>query len=357
MGLMGLGGTFSVLCFPQFNTVFIGAFGWQAAWVVLAIAIWIVLVIPSVLLVRNRPTDLGLLPDGHVPEPETDDDEGGNRNATRAAQLADELWRESFTVAQACRTSAFWKLLTALCVGSMVGTGLVFHQVSLLGERGVSASGALALLGAQAMVGTVVSIVAGYLTDRIEARHIMACGMTVFAGSIVLVLFLPSPAVAVVYAGMLGVHGGIMRSTGTVVWVNFFGRLHQGAVRGVVMAFTIAAAALGPIPLAISKDYWGSYDLALGGFLILPILAAMMVWSARQPTKDCSPTEDDTDTPSPQKERAPSSERWRSIEGMAARKRTIAASQQDESSICAIQATAETPAECGPPPDSPLPLK
>jgi MFS-type transporter involved in bile tolerance (Atg22 family) len=47
----------------------------------------------------------------------------------------------------------------------------------------------------------------------------------------------------------------------------------------------VAAAAFGPLPLALGKDYLGNYNLVLLSFLVLPVLAFLGVLTARQPVK------------------------------------------------------------------------
>ena len=88
---------------------------------------------------------------------------------------------------------------------------------------------------------------------------------------------------SVEYAVMLGLHGSILRSTGTVVWMNYYGRKHQGAIRGIAMAVMIFAAAAGPLPLALSIDRLGTYDIALYGFIAVPLAAAGLVCTAHAP--------------------------------------------------------------------------
>jgi len=109
--------------------------------------------------------------------------------------------------------------------------------------------------------------------------------MVMLAAATLLVTTLPFTWMAFVYAMLMGLHGSILRSTGTVVWINYYGRAHQGEVRGVAWSMMILGAALGPLPLAWSIDYLGSYDAALYGFLILPLLAGAAVWTAIPPLR------------------------------------------------------------------------
>ena len=84
-------------------------------------------------------------------------------------------------------------------------------------------------------------------------------------------------------AGLLGLQGGIIRTAGTAVWINYYGRTNQGAIRGVAMSAAVVAAACGPLPLAMSWDRTGSYTVALAVFGVLPLLAGIGVVTARRP--------------------------------------------------------------------------
>ncbi len=267
--ISGIGGSISVMTVPLLNRWMIAEYDWRVAWVVMGCVVWATLVLPAWLFVRDRPEDLGLQPDGldsleHPP-------------ATKLHVIS------SWNVAQVLRDPTFWKLLSVPATSGMVGTGLVFHQVSLLGSRGVSPTWALGLISFQALIATLAALGAGWLTDRYSNRLLLALSMLMLASATVIVLVMPRPAVAIIYAVLLGLHGSIMRSTGNVVWLNYYGRAHQGAVRGVAFAVMILAAALGPLPFALAIDRLGSYNWALVGFAIVPLVAAGLVMSAKPP--------------------------------------------------------------------------
>jgi MFS family permease len=283
-GLIGMGGTFSVMSIPQINDMIIGEYGWRASWGILAVAVWIVLILPGIFLVQDRPEDLGLLPDWKR-RSDLEEETSEPAVSTEVKHHRIRPTRESWTVSEAYRTATFWKILAVISTSSMIGTGLVFHQVSLLGEHGVSRSDTLILLGFQALVGTITSIVAGYLTDRMQSRYLLAACSLFLTSALLLLIVMPSPGYAFLYSGLLGLQGGIIRSTGTVIWINYYGRLYQGAVRGLAMSVMVIAAAFGPLPLALAKDYLGGYQSVLCAFLVLPILAAVVVLSAKIPVK------------------------------------------------------------------------
>lgn len=279
--IAGLGGGLSVMTVPLINNLLIDWYGWETTWAVLAVGVAGSLVLPGLLMIRDRPEDLGLHPDGLDPEDEEAGDDGSGE-ATAGGPSITSL-EDSWTVAEAVRDVTFWKLLAVPATSGLVGTGLIFHQVALFEQHGLSASEALGLLAFQAVFAMVMSFPAGYATDRVPARYLLFAAMTMLAGATLMVITLPFTWTALIYASLLGLHGSIMRSTATVVWINYYGRAHQGAVRGVAWAVMIVGAAIGPLPLALSIDELGSYAPALWGFLTLPAFAGLLVWTAKPP--------------------------------------------------------------------------
>jgi len=273
MGLLGLGSTRSFMTFPTSNHWLIEHQGWRGAWVVLALAVWGLLGLPALLLVRNRPEDLGLEPDRPPSWKKPEPPEKPARLSTTTIQG----WT--------AREAAFWKVLSALATSAMVSTGLVFHQVSLLSERGVSQEAALGLLSVQAFFACVMSLVGGALADRIPPRRLLCASMVFMAVAIVLLMGVRGPWIALPYSILLGYHTGIQRSSGSLVLVSYFGRAHFGAVKGLAMAMFIGASALGPLPLAIAKDWLGYYDVALLILLAFPVASALAVLSAHPPKR------------------------------------------------------------------------
>jgi len=277
--IAGVGGGLSVMTIPLLNNWIIENYSWQQAWITLSLCVWAVLTLPAIFLVRNRPEDLGMLPDGIAPD-ELDENVNDENDST-GSEVSDESW----TVAEVIRDTTFWKLLAVPSTAGLVGTGLVFHQVKLMEQHGLSPSYAFLLMTIQAGFATLLAFPAGIATDRFPNRFILAGAMVALATATALVMSMPVQWMTVVYALIMGLHGSIMRSTANVVWINYYGRANQGAVRGVAWSVMILASAMGPLPLAISTDYFGSYIPALIAFLVMPIVAAFAVWTAHPPKR------------------------------------------------------------------------
>ena len=139
------------------------------------------------------------------------------------------------------------------------------------------------------MIGTLAAMGAGWLTDRTENRYLLMAAMGFLATAVLIVLVMPFAVLSIAYAILLGLHGSILRSTGSVVWMTYYGRENQGAIRGVAMSVMIFGAAAGPLPVAMSVDYQGTYTPALLAFIAMPLVALMLVWSAKPPENGRNP--------------------------------------------------------------------
>jgi MFS family permease len=317
--IAGLGGGLSVMTIPLINNWLIQNYAWQTAWQVLACCVWAMLMIPGILILRDRPEEMGLHPDGLPPDDVPSDQSADDADASDAdtsgtesrTPVSDEFdsgssfespnvgqpeeqpqaftgptitsFEDSWTVSEVLRNPTFWKLLCVPATSGLVGTGLIFHQVELLKRHGLDRTESLLMMTVQAGFATLLQFPTGWLTDRVPSRYILAAAMLVLATANLLVIYMPVMWMAGVYALLLGIHGSVMRSTATVVWINYYGRAHQGAVRGVAWSAMILASAIGPLPLAISIDHYGSYEPALLMFLALPLSAAAAVWTAYPP--------------------------------------------------------------------------
>lgn len=211
--LSGIGATLSIMLFPVLNLTLIESFGWQNAWLALAGIVAVTMIVPPALFLRNRPEDIGLRPDGA--RPETDDENPAN--------VVVNPTTDAWTLSEVLRDPTFWKLISVGFCAGMIGTGLVFHQETILAAHGISKTMAMSLISFQAVIGTIATFGAGWLTDRVRAERLMAAAMLMLSGSVAIAWLMPHPSLIFLFAVLGGLNGSILRTAGTVVWVNYYG--------------------------------------------------------------------------------------------------------------------------------------
>jgi len=272
--LMSLGMALSQAAFPLIIHLLITNVGWRGAWIGLAFIIWGVVVLPSLVLVRRSPESVGLLPDGD------------SKPAPMAAAVASTVAQErAFSLGEAMRTRAFWLLLFAGAGQSLIGTALIFHQISLLGSRGLDASVAASVFAVLAPSSLVGAFTAGFLADLFPNRLILAVCQLLLVLAMVCVFAIAQPWQAFVYGAVLGISGGASLTTMTVIWANYYGRPHLGSIRGAAQTSMVGFAALGPLPFGFIFDLTGTYSTAILVFLSLPIACAAAALLAVPPRR------------------------------------------------------------------------
>ena len=139
-------------------------YGWRSA-LAFVVAMLLVAGLVALMLLRDRPADVGLAPFGEraiQPAPKQD--------LRLTAMMASPL--RALYAARTSRT--FWVLFATFYVCGLSTNGLIqTHWVSLCGDYGiapVAAAGALALIGAFDFVGTILS---GWLSDRYDNRWLL----------------------------------------------------------------------------------------------------------------------------------------------------------------------------------------
>ncbi|HIN36541.1 MAG TPA: MFS transporter [Dehalococcoidia bacterium] len=259
IAMMGLGAVLSSAIFPPFARFLIVNIGWREAYGVIG-AVAIVLIIPvTLLVVRNRPEDMGMFPDGS-PEPlvsETRQAMSGVRKDTRVYSSIN-----------------FWLLALSLGTPGLVSTALVFHQTSIFEEKGLSATLAAGVVVIFSGSSAVSSLLAGFAVDRIGPKALYAISMVSLLVALVLV-------VAVVYVLVMGVAGGAHHIVQGVIWAHYYGRHGLGRVQGSAMTINFCASAVGPLPLAIFHDLTGTYTVGMLVMMALPVLSILALVKAR----------------------------------------------------------------------------
>jgi MFS family permease len=267
--IIGLAATLSLAAVPPVNELLIGTVGWRGAWQVNAVVIWIVLLPAVALLIRDRPETLGQRPDGEPPP----------AHANPAPVELDH----GPTLREAFRIPAFWGLVGASVVPSLVVTGLAFNQVAIFTDRGLPGTLAATTFTVESAVGLPVTLLAGSLSDRFPLRYILAAGQICLVAAMISLLVADSAVLALLYSAWRGASSGLWMVAADVAWPAYFGRRHLGSIRGFGYAVGVAGAALGPIPFGLAYDVLGGYNPAILGLLILPVAATVAVLLALPP--------------------------------------------------------------------------
>jgi MFS family permease len=249
--------------------------GWRTACTAMGILVLLVLA-PINLLVRQRPEDIGLQPDGAAaPSPSS---------AKPISNIVDPDWASiDWTLGRALRTARFWWISLGYFGGLYIWYAVQVHQTKYLLDIGFSPQVAVWALGLVSLLGIPGQIWLGHLSDRLGREWIWTAGCSGFAICFAALIALKSvPTLLLVYVMVLaqGALGyGLTSIMGAVVLEIFQGK-HYGSIFGMVMLAALAGGAAGPWVTGVLHDLSGSYTSAFAVGIGVSGLSAIAIWMA-----------------------------------------------------------------------------
>ncbi len=255
---------------PLYAQLLISNAGWRPALVVTGIVTWVVSIAPSLLFLRRRPEDMGLLPDGVTAE---------ERPVTSNVKQRDI----NFTVKEVVKLRSFYLLATGLTLISLPTNGLMFHLVSFLTDRDFSAGYAVTVLAMFSTGGAIGSMLFGLLVGRFNIRLILVGNYLLMGMGYIVLLSVHSATLGLAWGLIHGTLQGGSFMMQQVIFADYYGRNSLGAIRGITRPAQMATNALGPLAAAVAYDATSSYSLVLCIFTVVAIVAAMFIFTAIPP--------------------------------------------------------------------------
>ena len=272
MGLTMIGTRGGMMIFPLVISAGIWLGGLREAFLLMALLVIIVGWLPS-LIIRRRPEDVGLRPDGL-----------GRRARRSSADAAQTLPSDpDWTVREAMRTRAFWLLLFGTTILMAVSGSVNFTFVSHMTQNGIDADTARSALAVWAGMGIVGGVLGGELRQRLAVRYSLPLVILITTSALVWFVLTDSVWMAFVFAVWHGLAFGAQLPLNRISFPDYFGRYSVGRIRSVTAPPQLLINAFGPLVSGLVIDNRGSYDLIYVVFVGLLLSAALSVLLARRP--------------------------------------------------------------------------
>jgi sugar phosphate permease len=265
-------------------------YDWRTAYQLLGV-VSLVMVVPLILIMRRRPEDLGLLPDGARPvagvaEPIAKHGGGRRRWSSSAGGGREFDWRSS----EALRTRTFWFITATAAVGTLTSSAVGFSLVPYLTEEvSLSRAQAAGVLSFGTIL-TIANLGWAFLANRFTPRW---CLVAVLVVSSAMVLYLyglryVAPAYAVplafLYALLWGLGHGPVGTLEHMMLAQFFGRNSYGTITGMLGPLQTTALGLGPLLSAVARDVTGDYGVFLLLMFAIHLSGIVLIFFIRPPS-------------------------------------------------------------------------
>lgn len=261
LGILLTGTSVGGVVIPPLATPLIERFGWRVAMTIVSLLIWLVLAPAVALLVRSRPSDVGLFPDGNASESKVV--EGSSAG---------------LTFGEALRTPLFWIFAC--------GAALIFYPIFVTSQQLILQT---AKIGFTAWQNTFVlsglfavsvggKFLFGYLSDHFSpVRVVLVCTTIMFASTFLLLDLNATTAFLFLVPFGLGYGGAFVLIQRLVA--DFFGERDYPKILGAItIGDTLGAVIGGMITGRLADMYGGDYTVGFYGVIVATGIAlALMV--------------------------------------------------------------------------------
>ncbi len=249
----GLGG----LVFNPVANWLVLTYGWEKTYIILGAIIGIFCIPTAILIMRRRPEEMGLFPDGTAAQ--------DKKTASEAAA--------GFTLGESVKLPIFWMLAGMILFLNALNMGIQQHLIPYLTDLGHSSTFAANIMA----VYLGMTIFGKLVLGRISDREGVVRGFVVF--SIVLgvgigILFGAKIAwVAVLFGVVYGFANAIQTVVPPLMTADGLGLKHYALIYGVMNIFSTLGAGIGMPLSGYIYDATGSYGYAFVLYIVLTALA------------------------------------------------------------------------------------
>ena len=271
---------------------------WRAAFRYLGL-FSLALTVPMIIIMRRRPEDIGLLPDGAEPNPSgADSSAPASAQTTRAGSRGTP--EASSTAREALRTRAFWVMASVtfikVAATSALGFNLVPHLQEAAGLTTPQAAGVLSISTFLALS----SLAWGQLAGKLTAKWCIVGALALSSAAALALLRVDSLLAAYIFGVLWGLFHSGLEVLMYILLAEYFGRESYGAIAGSLRPFEASGLGLGQLVGPLIYDFTGSYTLLIlfsSGFLALS--AALMLLTRRPARPGQAGLEGVSEVPSP----------------------------------------------------------
>lgn len=280
MGVSAMARPFGGSINIQIFSLIANAYSWRTAYRIHGL-VALAIVLPLLVVMRRRPSDIGLEPDGD--QPQLIADHGAQTLSMSDLQQRESAREFSWTATEAALTWSFWLIVVAESLVTLTSGTINFQIVPYLRDSGASVAVAAIGLSLSSLLGSLGNPFWGYMSDRYSPRSMLLGLLSLTCIAVALFLVIPNSNVAFAVVVFYGTVAGGLNILGNMMIAQYFGRTSFGSISGLVGPFQTGALGFGPTLGALIFTYTGSYTwlFLFGLFGFLGALACMTV--ARAP--------------------------------------------------------------------------
>lgn len=247
--------------------------GWRTVFVLFGIAMLAIVVVPAALILRKRPEDMGLLPDGDSA------DSNGPANTSKSSREPEYSW----TVKEAVRTPTLWFLILSAALGVLANGAVSFHQIAYYTDQGIDTKQAAVALSVFGLMGAISSGMWGFLVERFSERYMAIIAMGVAGTCMLFVQLVDTTSEAIIFSVFFGISARGEASLIQMMIAQYYGRNSYGTISSLLSPFQMLGLGFGPLAASVVHDIVGSYDIFFLSLAGIYAVTMVLLWLAKKP--------------------------------------------------------------------------
>jgi sugar phosphate permease len=239
----------------------------------------LVLAFPISRLIRDRPSQYGLFPDGIENKTSLIVD------SSQALGNALEDNSDDFTAMEAIKTPVFWFIAFGHGFTSMIILAMFSHLGLMIKDLGFSITTTGQIVSVYIFVALIFQLVGGYAGDHMPKNIALFIFSTIQAFSVLILLFAHSYGSLVLFGILFGMGFGGRNPLTVAIRGDYFGRNSFGKILGISTVPMNVLLLISPLMAGWIKDETGSYDMAILILAGFSMLGAIMFLISKKPIK------------------------------------------------------------------------
>jgi MFS family permease len=235
------------------------AFGWQKAIFILGVILGVVTIPLHVFILRRRPEDMGLFPDGELVAPQ----------AKKTAII---------NVRSVLKSRFFWILTLAFAISTLSMAAVRGHFIPLLISIGINPSTAALASGSIGIMQVAGRIFFAPIERHFSSKSMVIGVFMLMTLSLAILLLGGSPILIIIFIVLYGMAVGTHTLAKPLIVADVYGVLFYGRISSVMTIFIRLSLTLAPFGAGIMFDLFGSYTLMLYLVTGLSALSVILIW-------------------------------------------------------------------------------
>ena len=268
LAITSLGVPIGAMIFVPLTQYLIDFSGWRNTWIIFGLLAIIIIIPPSLVLLRRQPEDIGLLPDGE--------------KSSEKNYIDSEV---SWEFSEAVKTTVFWRIVICLTVISMATGTIAIHRIPAFMDRGLDPQLIAWSTAFDAVCAGISTFTVGNLVRRVGIRILgtisflflaFASWITIYAFTF-FEIFISMAIFGLGIGGLMFIH--------SFIWADYFGRKNLGQIRGKVTPFILIIGGAGAPVAGYVRDFTGSYEVVWFIGMFMMFFTAALFFTCKKPEK------------------------------------------------------------------------